>query len=134
VIPTPPAIPDAKQYHKLGDGTLGEFDFRVLIQQYVGKEEAASLSPHALGGIYQLFETKHDHHPVLTIAVNWDTPAAAQQFLTYYRKALKGKSNTCEFTSESAAELSGRNDQGVFRVRINEGRFESLEGLPAQLH
>ncbi len=50
-VPPLPAIPGAKQFHTVGDGTLGEFDFRVLLEQYAGKEEAGSLAPHTAGGM-----------------------------------------------------------------------------------
>jgi hypothetical protein len=134
VIPPVPSIPDAKRYRKVGDGTLGEFDLRVLLQQYAGKDEATALAPHMLGGIYQVAESKQDQKPLMTFAVNWDTPDAARHFLRDYRKALSGKSKNCEFTTADETHLEGRNDQGAFRVEVNEARFESLEGLPAQVH
>jgi hypothetical protein len=132
-VPVLPAIPDAKQFHKIGDGTLGEFDFRVLLQQYAGKEEAVSLAPHATGGMYELLEAKHDRHPVLAFAANWDTADSARDFFSAYRKVLNGKSKSCTFESESATELTGHNEYGHFRVRLDGKRFESVEGL-LQLH
>jgi hypothetical protein len=132
-IPVLPAIPDAKRFHKVGDGTLGEFDFRVLLQEYAGKDEAAALAPHATGGMYELLEAKHDRHPVLAFAANWDTADSARAFFGDYRKVLSGKSKSCTFDSESAMELAGRNEYGYFRVRLDGKRFESVEGL-LQLH
>ena len=127
-------IPDFKQYHKIGDGTLGEFDFRVLLEQYAGKEESQSLSPHAAGGMYELLERKDNHHPLLAFAANWDTPDSAAQFFHDYRKVLKDKSKDCDFDGDTATELSGHNEYGVFRVRLDGNRFEAVEGLPSQVH
>jgi len=133
-VPALPVVPGVKQYHKVGDGTLGEFDFRVLLEQYAGKDESGALSPHATGGMYELLEGKHDHHPVLAFAANWDTPDSAARFLRDYRKVLEGKSKNCEFDSETATELSGHNGYGYFRVRLDGKRFEAVEGLPSQVH
>jgi len=133
-VPALPVVPGVKQYHKVGDGTLGEFDFRVLLEQYAGKDESGALSPHATGGMYELLEGKHDHHPVLAFAANWDTPDSAARFLRDYRKVLEGKSKNCEFDGETATELSGHNGYGYFRVRLDGKRFEAVEGLPSQVH
>ena len=132
--PALPVIPDAKRYRKIDDGTLGEFDFRVMLEQYSGKEESQSLAPHTTGGIYELVESKTDRHPVLAFAVNWDTPDSAASFFRAYRKVLEGKSKDCAFVEDSANTLSGRNQYGEFRVRQDGKRFEAVEGLPSQVH
>jgi hypothetical protein len=49
-IPDPPPAPDAREFRKLADGTLGEFDFRVLLEQYTSTEEGASAAEHLVGG------------------------------------------------------------------------------------
>jgi hypothetical protein len=130
-IPALPAIPDAKQFRKVGDGTLGEFDFHVLLLQYAGKEEADSLAPHTSGGMYELLEAKRGRHPVLAFAANWDTPDSARAFFGDYRKVLSGKSKSCSFDRESDKDLGGHNEYGHFRVRLDGKRFESVEGLPS---
>lgn len=133
-VPALPAIPDPKRFHKAGDGTLGEFDFRVLLEQYAGKDESGSLPAHSTGGMYALFEDKKDHRPVLAWAANWDGAESASRFFRDYRKVLTGKSKRCDFERESEAELSGYDDYGFFRVRLDGNRFESIEGLPSQVH
>lgn len=133
-VPALPAIPDKRDFRKVGDGTLGEFDFRVLLEQYAGKEESGALSPHATGGMYELMERKKDHHAVLAFAVNWDGPDSATKFFRDYRKVLTGKTKGCEFERESETELAGHNEYGYFHVRLQGARFESVEGLPSQVH
>ena len=133
-IPAVPAIPEVKHYRKIADGTLGEFDVRVMLEQYATKEQAKSLAPHMTGGNYQVVEGKHDRRAVLSFALNWDNADSAHQFLSAYRKALSAKSGNCEFTTDSATEFDGHNGQGFFHVLAAENRFESLEGLPSQVH
>ncbi len=105
-----------------------------MLEQYAGKDEAGALAPHATGGMYELVEAKKDRHPVLAFAIDWDTPDAALKFLADYRKVLTGKSKKCEFDPDSGNSLSGTNDHGRFEVRAAGSRFESLEGLPPQVH
>ena len=38
-IPDTPAVPNARDFRKLGDGTLGEFDLRVLLTQYASADD-----------------------------------------------------------------------------------------------
>ncbi len=133
-VPPLPAIPDRKRYRRIGDGTLGEFDFRIMLEQYAGKGEADSLAPHATGGMYELVEAKKDRRPVLAFAIDWDTPATALKFLADYRKVLTGKSKKCEFDTDSSVALTGANEYGRFEARAAGSRFESLEGLPLQVH
>jgi hypothetical protein len=133
-IPAVPAIPDVKHYRRIADGTLGEFDVRVMLEQYATKEQAKSLAPHTTGGNYQVVEGKRDKHALLAFALNWDDADAARQFLGAYRKALSAKAGDCEFTTDSAMQFDGHNGQGFFHVLVNENRFESLEGLPSQVH
>jgi len=133
-IPKLPALPEPKEFRDLGDGTLGEFDFSVLLEQYAGKEEADATAPHIAGGKYALFESKRDKHPVLVLAANWDSADSAGSFFKDYRKVLAGKSKDCTFDGDTDTTLTGHNDRGYFRVRIEGGRFESVEGYPAPLH
>src|SRR5271157_1286462 len=49
VKPTQPELPDAhlpRGYKTLIGGTLGEFDHAVLLEQFLGKQQAAEIAPH----------------------------------------------------------------------------------------
>ncbi len=133
-VPMLPHVPNPRRFHKIGDGTLGEFDFQALLDEYAGKDESGALSPHATGGIYELDEVKKDHHPLLAWSANWDTPDNAARFLRDYRKVLSRKSKGCEFDVDGETALYGHNEYGFFKAVVMGKRFESVEGMPARLN
>jgi hypothetical protein len=133
-VPMLPHVPGLKRFHKIGDGSLGEFDLQALLDEYAGRDESRGLAPHLTGGIYELDEVKKDHHPVLAWAANWDTSDAAARFFRDYRKVLSGKSKGCEFDENGETALYGHNEHGFFKVVVMGKRFESVEGMPARLN
>jgi hypothetical protein len=125
--------PAARQFRELAEGVLGEFDVSALLRQYTDERAGAMEATHFRGGSYRLYEDKRDKHPVLTFVVDWDSPEAADTFLSLYRQVLKGKWKRLDVATPSAAELSGTGDSGKFRVLVMGKTVESLEGLPAGL-
>jgi hypothetical protein len=127
-IPNPPAAPDAREFRKLADGTLGEFDFRVLLAQYTSTGEGASAAEHLVGGSYELLEHKREKFPVLGVASAWDSPESAQTFFELYRRVMQGKWKKLEITRETPNQVEGRGDSGYFRVWLDGVRVNQIEG------
>jgi hypothetical protein len=127
-IPKPPGAPEAHDFRKLADGTLGEFDFRVLLEQYTSPEERASLAAHLVGGSYELLEHKHEKFPVLAVASAWDSPESAQKFFELYGRVMHGKWKKLEMASESSEKMEGRGDSGYFRVWVDGVTVNQIEG------
>lgn len=133
VIPDPPALPDARRFRKLADGSLGELDFRVLISQYTDAKTGVALAAHLTGGSYELFEQKRDKFPVLGVASAWDSPASARDYLEQYRKVLRGKWRKLEITQARPDRIEGHGDSGYFRVWMEGGRVNQIEGWKTPL-
>jgi len=129
VMPDPPKVPAPRQMHELGDGSLGEFDFRVLLSQYTTKEEGEQAATHLAGGSYALFEYKHDQLPLLAFASTWDTEESAGKYLELYGRVLQGKWKKLEIISQTAAEITGHGDTGYFRAWKDGASVYHLEGL-----
>jgi hypothetical protein len=127
-IPNPPAAPDARAFRKLANGTLGEFDLRVLIGQYTSADEGDKAAEHLVGASYELLEHKREKFPVLGVASTWDSAESAQTFFELYRRVMQGKWKTVEITSESPARVEGRGDSGYFRVWVDGVTVNQLEG------
>jgi len=132
--PAVPTLPDAKGFRKLADGTLGELDYRVLLTDYAGKEEAEPAAAHLAGSAYLLAEHKRDKHPVLAIVSTWDSAESARAFFQLYRRVLEKKWKKFELGSETGANLEGLGDSGYFRVSLDGAAVSSVEGWPAPLH
>ncbi len=127
-IPDPPAVPDARQFRKLAEGTLGEFDFRALLEQYTSAEEGAAAAEHLVGGSYELLEHKREKFPVLGVASAWDSAESARKYFELYSRVMRGKWKTVEIASETEDRVEGRGDSGYFRVWVDGVKVNQLEG------
>jgi hypothetical protein len=128
-IPDVPAVDDKKHFRRLTEGTLGEFDIRILLEQYAGKEIAGKLGTQLAGGFFRLLEHKHERYSVLAFAVTWKGPEAAHEFFEQYAKILRAKWKMYEVTGQTADSLSGRGDSGGFQVLLTGARVDVVEGL-----
>jgi len=126
--PQPPSPPGPHEFRKLTDGTLGEFDFRVLLTQYTNAEEGAAAAEHLLGGSYELLEHKREKFAVLGVASAWDSKEAAQKYFELYGRVMRGKWKKLEITSETAGQVEGRGDSGYFRVWLDGATVNQIEG------
>ena len=130
--PTRPEVPklaNAKDWVTIADGTVGEFDHAVLLEQYRDKQEASSLSPAWRGGSFALMEHKRSKRVVLLYASDWDTEANAKRMFTAYRSVLKGKWQGQTIESETPESISGSGDDGKFRTAVSGTRVTSVEGF-----
>jgi hypothetical protein len=133
-IPHSPAPPEPRELRKLADGSLGEFDFRVLLTEYSNKEEGERQAAHLAGGGYELFEFKRDKLPVLSFASTWDSEETAGKYLEFYRRVLEGKWKKLEVASQTESEIAGHGDSGYFRAWREGASVYHLEGLKSPVH
>ena len=127
-LPALPQLPDAHGYKRIADGTVGELDHAILLEQYAGREESKAVSPHWRGGAYALLERRSPERVVLLYAVEWDDAASAGRYFRLYRQELGKKWKHLAIESESGAMLSGAGDDGHFLVQLKGNVVTSLEG------
>jgi hypothetical protein len=133
VQPTLPDLPDAhlpSVYKGLVEGTLGELDEAVLLEQFVGKERAGQIAPHWRGSNFQLRENKKHERAVLLYAAEWDSEDAARDYFAAYREAMGKKWKKMEITAETSDSIAGTGDDGRFELRRKGAVVTSMEGLP----
>jgi hypothetical protein len=77
-------------YDPFDIGAMGEFDVDVLVEQYVGRKEAAAIYPEWRGGYYFAGKPKADKSaPIAVLYVSrWSSPAKAAQFAAVYARSL----------------------------------------------
>jgi hypothetical protein len=126
--PALPQLPDAHGYKRIADGTVGELDHAVLLEQYAGREESTAVSPHWRGGAYALLEHRSPERVVLLYAVEWDDAVSAGRYFRLYRQVLEKKWKHLAIESESGTMLSGAGDDGHFLVQLTGNVVTSLEG------
>jgi len=131
VAPTRPALPqlpDARGYKRIAEGTVGELDHAILLEQCAGRQESAAVSPHWRGGAYALLEHRSPDRVVLLYTVEWDDAASAGRYFRLYRRVLEKKWKHLAIESESGTMLSGAGDDGHFLVQLTGSVVTSLEG------
>jgi len=132
LAPTQPALPamdGLKEFDHLTTGSVGELDFRILLQQYTEQKQGSEVAAKWRGGTFDVLEHKKDKHTVLRWAVDWDSPETARQFVAMYRKVLDGKWKVCRFAEETNLGLKGTGDDGEFAVRLDGSRVSGIEGM-----
>ena len=130
--PVSPAVPRValkNEGKELSEGSVGEFDHRILLQQYLGEKKAKQLAPHLRGGQFRIVSGGKSHKPVLEYASQWDSAEQAADFFAAYRKILQAKWKRCDLATDGATTLSGSGDNGYFLTRRSGAIVTSVEGL-----
>ncbi len=133
VAPTDPQLPHPRlprAYRGLVEGSLGEFEHNILIEQFSGREAARDIAPHWRGCNFQLVENRNAKRAVLLYAVEWDSQENARRYFAAYRQALEKKWKAFAVTAESADSVDGSGDDGGFELRRVGATVTSVEGLP----
>lgn len=134
VKPSNPQIPqlvELKGSPKLNDGTLGEFDHRILLWQFVNEEEGKRLAANLAGSQFRISALGPEQRPVLLYTSDWDTEQHARQFLADYETVLHKKWRMCDETVRQRDLIAGEGDNGFFVVRLAGRTVTSIEGLPS---
>lgn len=129
---TDPDLPDVKLSHRkkeITSGDLGEFDHRILLQQYLGVAKARNLSPHLLGANFAIVPAGRQHRPVLEYVSEWDTPSNAVAFFSDYKQVLRKKWKHCDSSLSTAHTFAGTGDNGLFVTHVSGKSVWSVEGL-----
>ena len=130
--PTLPQIEGARRFRILADGDVGEFDYSVLLRQYIGESEGREAAAHWRGGVYRLYEHKQAKYPVLAHSSEWDSPGAARSFFDLYQRVLRAKWKKLEIASSSPEQVTGSGDNGRFSLRLEGTTVHSIEGIQSQ--
>ena len=128
VIPDLPKISFHRDQKEITDGSLGEFDHRMLLWQYVGLAEANTLAPHLRGAQFRMTAAR-DSRPVLTYVSQWNSDSSAAEYFTAYKKVLKAKWKHCDPSINSDVTFAGSGDGGYFVTHRQGDTLTSLEGL-----
>jgi hypothetical protein len=130
VTPALPKPPSLEKEVEISEGSVGEFDHRILLRQYLGEKEAKALAPHLRGGNFKILGNGKAHRPILLYASEWDSAANAEEFFLDYQRVLKVKWKHCEVSTAREAVFAGQGDNGFFVSRLAGTTVTSVEGLP----
>ncbi len=116
---------------EITEGSLGEFDHRILLRQYLGETEANELAPHLAGGAFKIYRNGHKKTApaLLDYASLWDSRGEAEAFFAAYQKILHKKWKRCDPSVETATVFAGTGDNGYFVCTLAGNKVTSVEGL-----
>ncbi|HEY3827525.1 MAG TPA: hypothetical protein VGL82_23390 [Bryobacteraceae bacterium] len=115
------------------EGSMGELETRILLEQYVDAAAAELLGPKLKGSDYRVDETKPGHRMMLVYASQWADEDAASQYFAAYQKVLRGKWKSVEVSAESPDRFSGKSEDGYFAVTRDGKTVLSKEGFEQPL-
>ena len=113
------------------EGSVGELDEQILLEQYLNKQTAAELAPKLKGGAYRIDEVKADHRMTLVYVSEWDDEATATAYLDAYQKVLRTKWKQVEILRQDEAHFAGKSEDGFFSVTRMGALVTSKEGYAA---
>jgi hypothetical protein len=131
--PALPTLPHERGFKRIAEGTVGELDHSILLEQYCGRKESHELAPHWRGGNFALIERRSPERALLLYAAQWDNAANAARYFKLYRQVLEKKWKHPEIQSADDATLAGRGDDGYFRVHLDGAVVSSIEGAEKPL-
>ncbi len=127
--PELPQVPGSEDSNELTVGSVGEFDHRMLLRQFVNEGQAASLSPHIVGGQFRILSVGKEKKPLLLYASQWDSDQSAGAFFAFYPRILAGKWKRCDISLRSEKLIAGTGDNGLFVSWVAGATVRSVEGL-----
>jgi len=127
-----PALPDIRKrrrYKELAEGTIGEFDYAVLLSQYSTEAAVRRVGPAWRAGTYRFLEHKKDKDSILIQSTRWRDAEAAADFAKEYRGVLEKKWKRMEISGEADGNVCGTGDDGHFVIRLQGAEVYIAEGL-----
>jgi hypothetical protein len=129
-----PVIPDLPDLHlgtdkELTEGSMGEFDHRVLLSQYLGASKATELAAHLRGSQFRVGTTEKGNRPVLEYVSLWDSRKSATAYFDAYKKVLESKWKHCTASMSTDTVFAGSGDNGYFVTHLTGETLVSIEGM-----
>ena len=127
-----PALPTftlKEHLHELTEGSVGEFDHEMLLQQYINEAKSAGLARHVRGGQFKIAEAGKNETPLLEYVSEWESEDHARTFFECYQQILAKKWKRCDVLTRGNTVFAGEGDTGYFFVQLKGAIVMSIEGL-----
>lgn len=130
--PAPLRLP--KRFYPAGykvetTGTLGEFDHRILFQEY-GVADPKTLAAAWRGSTFEWVSKGNAF--LLVHLTRWENAERAQAAGVGFLQAIKGKSQRFDQASQAAGRTCGTTEEGRFIVLVQGDQVLTVEGIPQQ--
>jgi hypothetical protein len=138
IVPVMPRLPKpAANMKPAVEGVFGEEDMQVLLRQYDSLAVAQGLAPGLTGGRYRIDEDKggkgKQRRTSLIFATEWADEDSAVAFLNAYQTVLEKKWKHVDKGEQDAMHVSGKSEDGYYRVERRGKTVVSFEGFSDKL-
>ena len=121
------------------EGVFGEEDVQVMLRQYSSTSIARGLAPGMTGGRYRIDadrkgpKNEKERHTSLVFATEWADEDSATAFLNAYQNVLEKKWKSVDQGDHDAMHISGKSEDGYYRVERKGKMVLSREGFAGKL-
>lgn len=121
------------------EGVFGEEDVELLLRQYTSASIAQGLAPGMTGGHYRVDaqrkygKDRKSRRTSLVLATEWTDEDSATAFLNAYQTVLQKKWKRMDKGDQDATYISGRSEDGYYRVERKGKTVLSREGFSGKL-
>lgn len=124
----PPLPPMPRSHKNLTEGTLGELDLRILLEQFISIDEARRLSPAWRAGAFAVSENKSEARATLRWSLLMASEDEAARLLEHWARMIEKKAEGAAFTERTSALVEGTNQDGGFRIVRTGAVLTGVEG------
>ncbi len=140
IMPVIPELPKPTPDMKAAiQGVFGEEDVEVMLRQYTSIPLAQGLAPGMVGGRYRIDRNRKtvkgekEQHTSLVFATEWDSEDSAVAFLNAYQSVIEKKWKRVDSGDHDALHISGKSEDGYYRVERRGKMVLSREGFSGKL-
>ena len=131
--PAPPKLPRMKApkgYKPVFEGTFGQLDHQILIEQHLGEGDRQKLLDKWNGSQFRVYENRRDGKTMLHYAVRWQDLEAASEYYHIYRQICERKWEGLELVNNGKDRCTGDRDGFHVMLERDGDIVRSVEGLP----
>ena len=120
-----------KGFKSVYDGTFGQLDHRILLEQHLGDENRGDLLDKWRGSQFEVFERRRTGESALRYAVRWEDTEAAREYYHLYREVCERKWDGLELVDTASDRCEGLTASRRVVLELDGTVVRSTEGLPA---
>lgn len=131
--PAPPELPRMKApkgYKRVFEGTFGQLDHQILIEQHLGEGDRQQLLDKWNGSQFRVYENRRDGKSMLHYAARWQDAEAASEYYHIYRQICERKWEGLELVNNGKDRCTGEKDGFHVMLERDGDTVRSVEGLP----
>ena len=126
-----PSFKAPKGYKRIYEGTFGQLDHSILLEQHLGGEDRGALLDDWRGSRFEVLERRRTGDSLLRYAARWADEESAKEYYHLYRQVCERKWDGLELVDTGPGRCEGMGPSGRVVLELDGKTVRSAEGLPA---